>query len=513
MTVPSPNRWEAFPGSQTSFLETRATEALYGGSAGCGKSQALLVDAARYYKRRGYKALLLRRTAKETKRSVADLAHQFYGATGLGMRYEHGVWSYPNGGTIVFDGINREQDIFKYNSTAWCYIGFDELSTFTEMQYIYMFSRLRGPIDIPWYVRSCTNPVGPHVEWVRKRWRYWIYRPHQRTDEFAGPYAREGQVLWFAPPGPGGEDRTVRVGTPGAVSRVYFPGLLADNPVLANSNYADILDQLDPVTRAQLRDGDWMMRAEPGTFFRRDWFRKRPPLAGGMMARVRFWDRAATEADASKKNNPDFTVGLLMALTVDGKFVIEDVRRARLEPGEVFNFIVTTAEDDELLTPRPMQRFEQEPGSSGKADVALYKRALAGMDVSSIRPTGDKVARARPVAAQAAPPASNVWIVQDDWNADFLEEYEAFPNKDMHDDQVDAGSGALAYLAPMARERRKREVNEEHAETEQRTFGPAYDAPRTDAVDVERSYQGGVSVGRRQQSRGGMDSPTRSGGF
>jgi predicted phage terminase large subunit-like protein len=180
-------------------------------------------------------------------------------------------------------------------------------------------------------------------------------------------------------------------------------------------------------------------------FFRRADFRTLPvaPVKPAVSARVRYWDRAATEARPGA--DPDWTVGVLMSRTVDGLFVIEHVIRAREEPAGVYRLIKSTAAADHAADADTWQVLEQEPGSSGKADAQAIARELAGCNVRIVAPSGDKVTRAKPLSAQAA--VGNCAIVGAVWNLSFLDELESFPKG--HDDQVDAASGAFNQLAPM----------------------------------------------------------------
>jgi predicted phage terminase large subunit-like protein len=92
--------------------------------------------------------------------------------------------------------------------------------------------------------------------------------------------------------------------------------------------------------------------------------------------------------------------------------------------------------------------LEQEPGSSGKNTIDHYQRTvLKGYTVYAMRSTGSKAARAKPFSSAAE--AKNVALLAGPWNADFLWEAERFPGG-THDDQCDAGSGAITVLMPAA---------------------------------------------------------------
>jgi len=93
--------------------------------------------------------------------------------------------------------------------------------------------------------------------------------------------------------------------------------------------------------------------------------------------------------------------------------------------------------------------LEQEPGASGKIEVADMIRILSGFVVKAFTSSKDKVTRAMPVSAQAE--ARNIKLVRGEWNDAFLNELENFDgNSKKHDDQVDALSGAFGMIQEFA---------------------------------------------------------------
>ena len=224
--------------------------------------------------------------------------------------------------------------------------------------------------------------------------------------------------------------------------KLYSSSDLEDNkkwvPLDINKEeYVKSLDKLDPVTRAQLLDGDWNINVK-GRMFDRSWFLVLD--AGPADAyRVRFWDLAATEP--SKKNeDPDFTAGVRMAVTTTGLYFIEDVQHFRKSPLQTKQHIKRVAKQDGKAVDI---WIEQEPGSSGKIVIDDYVRLLAGHTVHGQPSSGSKRQRAMPFASQAE--EGNVYIINGEWNKNYLDELEVFPDGE-HDDQVDGSSGSFSKL-------------------------------------------------------------------
>lgn len=159
--------------------------------------------------------------------------------------------------------------------------------------------------------------------------------------------------------------------------------------------------------------------------------------AGGKV--VRAWDLAATEQVGTR--DPDWTAGVKLMRTDEGRFVVLDVVRLRGGPDEIEAAIVNTAAQDGQ---RVTVGLAQDPGQAGKSQILYLTRKLAGFRVESSPETGAKETRAAPVASQVN--VGNVSIVRHPaWNKPFLDELAGFP-ADAKDDQVDALSRAFSML-------------------------------------------------------------------
>lgn len=175
-------------------------------------------------------------------------------------------------------------------------------------------------------------------------------------------------------------------------------------------------------------------RAREGHIFKPEWFIPAAPAAPSVGTEVRFWDKAATEGAG------DWTVGVKMIRTPEGKFYITDVKRFQKSAGDRDRLIRATAESDGHGV---RIAGEQEPGASGKDAAQAFVRLLRGYAVQTVQHRVDKVLRAEPMASAAE--VGDIKIVKGVWNAAFLDEIAAF-DKGRHDDQVDAAAGAFTLL-------------------------------------------------------------------
>lgn len=385
---------------QARFLLLDNKEALYGGAAGGGKSDCLLMAALQYVTIPSYSAILFRRTFRDLSLpgALMDRSKEWLAGTDAQFKGMENTWVFPSGAKLAFGYLDTENDKYRYQGAEFQFIGFDEVTQFTEDQYRYLFSRLRRLENshIPLRMRAASNPGGVGHDWVKRR------------------FLTEGEEY----------------------NRVFIPARLQENPYLDQQGYINSLSELDPITRRQYLEGDWSAR-HGGSIFRREWFQIVDSYPHDAKS-VWYWDKAATKPKTTNKD-PDYTVGLKLAER-DGVYCVIDVKRHRGTPRENEALISQTAQ----LDPKTPIYMEQEPGSSGVDTIDHYSRVvLKGLTFYGVKTTGSKAERAAPVASAAE--AGNIRILRGVWNSQFLDEVEAFPIGD-HDDQIDALSGAFAQL-------------------------------------------------------------------
>jgi predicted phage terminase large subunit-like protein len=184
--------------------------------------------------------------------------------------------------------------------------------------------------------------------------------------------------------------------------------------------------------------GMYQQRPAPleGGLFKREYFQlvDQAPLHHKVLARIRSWDFGGT-------TEGDYSVGVLMSLTDDGRYYVEHIIRGQWEPGVRDRIIRQVAETDGQDC---MINLEQEPGSGGLSQVKYLRLKLGGYPVFVDKPTGDPLLRAKPLASSGE--SGIIHLVKGEWIRAYLDEMMVFPNGS-HDDQVMASCYAFNRLA------------------------------------------------------------------
>lgn len=226
--------WKPHPGPQTEFCSRGEFEVLYGGAAGPGKTDCLVNLARRFAGVPGYRAIILRRTFPQLQ-EILDRCWKYYPVFGAEWRATEKRWYFPAEAYgerpfVQIGHMQHEDDKYNYQGKEFHFVGFDELTQFTEAQYLYLFSRIRTTDDkIPGQIRSTTNPGGIGHNFCKAR--------------------------FLDPVSPGRTYVDPRTG----LSRAFIQGKVYDNPSLMDNDpgYIARLEALPEIERKRLLDGDW----------------------------------------------------------------------------------------------------------------------------------------------------------------------------------------------------------------------------------------------------------------
>lgn len=216
--------------TQKCFVDADADEVLFGGAAGGGKSYGQLADALLYaLKYPGSHQLVLRKTFPELEHSLIMVSLKFYPKSVCKYLASARKWLFINGSVIEFGYCAAKTDVIRYQGAEYDVVRFDELTHFSEDQYTYLISRIRGVNLYPKMVKSSTNPGGIGHNWVKNR--------------FIDGY----------------EPNKVHIDAETGTKRLFIPSFVQDNIFLMNadSDYVNRLAQLPENERKALLYGEW----------------------------------------------------------------------------------------------------------------------------------------------------------------------------------------------------------------------------------------------------------------
>lgn len=410
---------------QQAFLLLDCLEALYGGAAGGGKTDALLMAALQYVDTPGYAALLLRRTFADLALpgAIMDRSHEWLRGTDAVWSEREKTWTFPSGATLTFGYLAADGDKYRYQGSELTFCGFDELTQFTQEQYTYLFSRLRRleGVDIPLRMRAASNPGGIGHGWVYER-----FMPDLTPD--ATEHRRQ-------------------------TGRIFIPARLGDNPHIDQLTYRRGLAELDDVERQQLEEGLWVTdpSARP---FDRGWWRGRNRYGTEAAG-----DRAMLNTVAARYHSYDtatktgqhnaYTALVVGEVTADYRLLIREVWQNKL----MVPYLAETVRDRAVAGNRDgkLQGIIIEDMSSGTGVVqtlGLGNDWLSRLLVP-FRPSGfgDKVQRAQQAALWCK--RGCVLLPRPSADVPWLHDYEnqlfSFPDSE-NADMVDATSQLCLYL-------------------------------------------------------------------
>jgi len=235
--------WRPTP-KQAFFLSIPLSvkEAFYAGAVGAGKTDVLLLYPIvhQWYKDSDFKGLFLRRTFPELKNEVIPRSRKLFQKAGGVYNKNDKIWEFNTGlnhsrspqgvGALFFFGhCENEDDVHNYDSMQPNYAAFDELTSFTMWQYLYItLERVRKKrhSNLPMIVRAGSNPGNIGHNWVRKR--------------FIDPYP-DGEKLIRGPSG---------------IKRIFIPARVYDNPHI-DPEYIKSLEALPEAEKQAKLYGNW----------------------------------------------------------------------------------------------------------------------------------------------------------------------------------------------------------------------------------------------------------------
>jgi hypothetical protein len=154
-------------------LPTSIREGAYAGGAGSGKTDILLVYGIinRWHENPNFKQVFLRRTFPELRNEVVPRAKLLFRKFDADFNQSNMTFTFPSGATIILGHCQNEDDVHHYDSMEINLFTPDEITSFTEYQYLYIgFTRVRtNDKKLPAIIRCAGMPGGVGHSWFKKR--------------------------------------------------------------------------------------------------------------------------------------------------------------------------------------------------------------------------------------------------------------------------------------------------------------------------------------------------------
>lgn len=233
--------WKPQP-RQHEFMSRPEYECFYGGAAGGGKSDALVAEALRQIDIPHYKGIIFRKTYPQARELILK-SKRLYPFVSPGCKYnsqEH-CWIFPSGARIYFGSMPNSDSYIDYQGLSFAFIGFDELTHFTEEEYRYLQTRNRADgAGVRVYIRATGNPGGIGHGWVKAR--FITDMPPNTPKEYAASVVD-----------PGGHKIEVKR------KKIFIPSSVFDNEELLRNdpNYLANLAMQPEALKKALLYGDW----------------------------------------------------------------------------------------------------------------------------------------------------------------------------------------------------------------------------------------------------------------
>lgn len=261
-------------GYQLKALSSKADIVIGGGAAGTGKTYSLLLEFLRHINNSGWGGVIFRRTSPQIRNEggLWDTSMNIFPHVYAEPRETSLEWKFPKGAKLKFSHLEYEKNKFDWQGSQIPFLGFDELTHFSESMFFYLLSRNRSVCGVKPYVRATCNPDPD--SWVAKFIEWWIDQdsgyPIPERDGIIRYFVREGsnyiwgdsqedviEKAWYFL-----EDMVTKSGIdPSAFvkSLTFISGSIYDNKKLleVNPEYLGNLASQDEQQKKILLDGNW----------------------------------------------------------------------------------------------------------------------------------------------------------------------------------------------------------------------------------------------------------------
>lgn len=440
-----------------SYLAGQATETLFGGAAGGGKSEWLLHYAAKQMVDHPFNyGAIFRRVFPSLVGTLIPRSKRIYPEMGATWNGQEHRWTFPNGSVLLMGSLQYSDTVLEHQGAEFGFIAFEEVTEFLESQYTYLIGRLRAPgPGIRPHVVSTANPGGRGHVWVKRRfvkpkevdWQRSALQQKVRdltlSSEVAAMPATEPVSFRVWTP-------TSTLDNPNPVGRVFVPATLADNPRLMarDPEYVNRLRaNVDKALAKAMEHGDWdAIDAIEGALWNQSWF-DGGRVPEGYARRVGVVERvvAVDPSDGNESGHGDEFGVCVAAKGQDGVGYVEYSNGWLMSPRKMAEATIALYHRfncDAIIV-------ERNHGGRWVKEVLLSVDRYA--NVKEVWASDGKITRARPVAALFEPDDSQKLPYRArlaGFFENFEEECTTFTGgpAETSPNQLDAGVWALSHL-------------------------------------------------------------------
>lgn len=378
---------------------------------GSGKSEIAVIDFLKYTDIPNFIGIITRRTTPQLQGPGGLLTKckrvfsQAYSPDEYTWRAKDGKFVFhKSGAEIYLKHFENDQADVNWQGSESNLTCIDEGGQFTQHMVQYIMSRMRNP-SCPQVSPQLKITCNPDFDHFLKDWVMPYLKEDGTPDRTKDGMVRyfsfaDGQFVWAD----SREELIEKYGVSknDALSFMFISANVYDNPILSrvNPKYVSWLKGLKGVERERLLNGNWLVREQASTFFQREWCDEIDYVdESEVEATVRAFDFAATlKSDVSP--SPDYTVSVRMRRMKNGDYIVDDVKRHRIRPGDWFNFVMDCASDDPNNT---TYYLPEDPGAAAKRAIQMFARELseAGLYVRKLTTNKSKLDRFRPFSSMA----------------------------------------------------------------------------------------------------------------
>lgn len=438
---------------QEQFLASTSTITLYAGSAGAGKSFAIVLNMVKFAAKKNSTIICFRRTSTQLRapgsiwsEATKVFSQLFKNDCKIRSR-EMEIYIPSTNSVIKFSHLQHESDVLNHLGAQYSVIFYDEVTTFPFETFVLpLMGRMRNAnVDYTPQMYFATNPTYDHgvYHWIKDFYLDQEGIPLKERSNIERYFVlKDSRPVWYDTLEEA--EKIHGVGIPRSFRSIRAH--VTDNiPLIKNNpDYLSNLLALPEIKRRIYLDGSWTAREEEAGYFKRAWVKIVPYPNMLANRRVRSWDLASTPVSTANPS-PDWTRGTLVSKDKESFYTIEDVASIRDRPHEVEQLIYRTARTDPTGT---IVIIPCDPGQAGTGYANTIKKNLAEMGVFCrlVRPSKSKLQRFLPFSAISE--AGYVRFVKMENLDELFDELERFNGEKRNgfDDFADTLSDAVLVL-------------------------------------------------------------------